>query len=474
MAWNTNELHTILRNTCRESLGFAFEKSWLIRETQRLLRQVRASTILANGIQTPFGDIYITLDLHPETISIRSRGGQLILSGFQPVLRFLSTPARGSRGYAEVRLDYEDSPLKVAVDSSGKHLRFYSTELLPAFAKQSNFDQAAIEADGLDLQSIQRVVDEQMLADANVNDIFSNLVESLPFPHIKEEMRTFLFGGGIDYTSAEDLVIVFSATNREVDAPCSCGAGENMISQQRRSPTIAKPITGEVGAETNGASVSLQLSVEPADGLGSGPIDDSHYTPLAFYYPKEQTFDALFDGALRPALNVGDSGAFLCFHWFYNMTAAVRSLSIEPVGDIFPPLFHVTGEWSIFGGAGVDLKVGCIRTNLLHSNILGYINLRLDAQFYIVETNSGPSIRLATKANVDLDVDFSGPPLLDILLNIVMDSIFDRLIGLELSNRLSQVNVKLVDLGRLGAPYGWQLGASIREDSTLLVAGMRG
>ena len=202
--------------------------------------------------------------------------------------------------------------------------------------------------------------------------------------------------------------------------------------------------------------------------------------PFGYYYPLNWTFKDFANSVIGPGVVASDSGDAFLFHWGYQLSARPkpRSISVtippDPGTGRFLAEIDIDAPLDVGGGAAVSMKVGCVMVPLLNSTILGHIDpSKLTLLLQIVNGAQGPELVVTPQYKCDVDINFFGPTMIDILLNIFMKSFGDRVLAGALRNMVNSLSIPLVNLSALEYKggqkgYGWRVGQDFRANSVLL------
>ena len=77
----------------------------------------------------------------------------------------------------------------------------------------------------------------------------------------------------------------------------------------------------------------------------------------------------------------------------------------------------------------MGLKVGCVYIPVVNSSVYGHVKpCDFTLKFAIAGSANGDVVIATCSLNARADISFSGPPLVDVLLNVVMGSVGNRLL----------------------------------------------
>lgn len=449
------QLHDLLdAHTNKTEVGTAFSVKFLVEQVTEQLRRAQAAA-QALSFPTSLPRISATLEVNPAGLSIDLLGSEITLSGFEPVV-VLKEPLPGKRPYNRIRMRFDPVPLRIdAAESGDEILRFYIVNPTPAFSTfPGTPDLAVITDNGMTLDEYQSRENATLAAFLAV-DVLFEFVGSLPLPRVIEAMRTIGIDRPYNVGFSSGYVIV-SGRKRQLGDPCECGPGAGLSIQKRTRTNLT----------SSGGHFEHSHTTQPVNPPGKATENDP---PLAYYYPRSTSLEVLAESVVSPGIAASDSGQALMFHWFYQ--AFGRPVSIRVTLDPAALTLTVESPMDVGGGAGVSMKVGCVSIPLLHSLVRGSINpCKFQVRFTIVETGTGPAIVAHASLEATVDVEFHSPPMIDILLNILMASFGNRLVGEELGRLANRLSFRLVDLNALAleAPFGWRLLESVRPESALL------
>jgi len=215
------------------------------------------------------------------------------------------------------------------------------------------------------------------------------------------------------------------------------------------------------------------------------PVDPSPFTApqpaFGYYHPLSVSFTPLSNNIIGPGVVASDEGGAFLFHWAYQLSATPVTIDVTIIDD---PITHkpqlqiaIDAPFRIGGVAGFWIKIGCVSVPLASSSILGDVKPSvLTITFSVINTATGPAIVANTSYNANVDVTIFGPPVIDVLLNIIMGSIGDRLLSDALINMVNKLNFTLVDLSimnYLAGATAWEIAQSFRNTSFLIGAQQR-
>jgi hypothetical protein len=321
-----------------------------------------------------------------------------------------------------------------------------------------------LAANGYDAASFSAVLAAIKASNAPL-DILDRFIASLPILGIVEAMQQFNLQVPYTFAFVDPYVIVHGPS--ALGAPSQCGpvAGSAVTS----SATSA--ITPVASGTPNGFTWDYQHQVTAVS-----TTTESGEPPLGYYFPNPITFQPLGTSIVSPGVVASDEGDALLFHWGYQLSAKPNQVNVTI--DIANTQISVDAPMMVGGVAGVSMEVGCVSVPLLSSSMMGDVKpCTFTMQLALTETGTGPAIVALCSLNASVKVTFYSPPMIDLLLNVVMGSVGDRVVSHALQNLVNQLNFKVVDLSILNylnvIPSVWNFVASYRTDSVLVGAEQR-
>jgi hypothetical protein len=456
MSITLSQLHDLMdAHTSNREVGVAFSIKFLLEQITEQVRRAQAAA-QALSFPTALPKINATLELDTSSLRIDLVGSDITLSGFQPVV-VLKEPLTTQRPYNRIRMDFDPVTLRIDTGEPGEELlRFYVTTAIPAFnVFPGSPDLAVITDNGMTLAEYEARENAALAAFLAV-DVLFEFVGSLPLPRVIAAMRTIGIDRPYNVRLDSGYVLVSGRQRTLADHACECGPGVGVKIESR---TTFHPATSGGSFEHNRTAHRVEIPPTAPD------IDP----PLAYYYPRSTSFEVLANSVVGPGIAATDSGQALMFRWFYQAFARPRSIRVTLNTTV--PSIIVDAPMDVGGGAGVSMKVGCVSVPLLHSLVRGSVDpCTFKVEFTIVETGSGSAIVAYASLEARVEVEFFNPPMIDILLNILMGSIGNRLVAQELGRMANRLSFRLVDLNDLAleAPFGWLLRESVRPESALL------
>ena len=83
----------------------------------------------------------------------------------------------------------------------------------------------------------------------------------------------------------------------------------------------------------------------------------------------------------------------------------------------------------------------------------------------------GNEVFITCNSQLNINIQFHGPPLVDILINLFLDSLGEAWLRYILQSKINEFNFKILDLGMLSlfkGKYGWLTRESVRNDSFMI------
>jgi hypothetical protein len=476
-----------------QQVGGFFRVDWLVSNLETQFKGA-AAAIAKLAYQTPFKNVNAGLkvdfsnpDITPQKntdIAIDAQG-KITLRDFSPIV-VLTDPQ--SKTYNQVAIEFNPVSLKMDIDiQKPGNLRFYLTTNDPADPGFPTFnvisiganppttmgpDPVVLKANGYTSGTWAQVEATIEASEAPL-DILDSFIASLPTVPIIDAMRQFAVGLPLSFHFEQAYVIVHGPS--VTSEPGTCGPKAGTTVDSTIAPTL-EPASPSA-PDRNGFKFDFKHTV-------SAPIlptvVGSSDPPFGYYYPINFTFQDFSNGIIGPGVVASDSGDAFLFHWAYQLSARPKPHSISvtvppnPGSGGFLAQIDIDAPLDVGGGAAVSMKVGCVTVPLLSSTILGAVNpSKLTLTLKIVNTAAGPELVVLPDYNCNVDISFYGPPMIDVLLNIIMGSFGNRLVGGAIRNMVNKLSFPIVDLSALDYKqgqqgFGWRLGQNFRDRSILL------
>ena len=456
-----DDIHDLLQKHCAPDnlIGCAINLSFLEKTLNRQLQAARPDFV-THKYPTALPEINAGLDLEPATLQLRVSAAEITLTGFNPII-VLSEPSGAQRPYNQIRIEFDPVALKLDPSPSDRDSLSLGLAAIPSFRSIAGSpDTAVVNANGMTISQYQ-AREAAILASTAPAEILDSFIASIPLPSVLTSMETFGIGIPRRFV-AEAGFWVITGVPVTKGSPSNCPPPGVVFERDTTPPTLT-----ETTANQNGVHIGRSVTARFVEPQHPGNPDD---TAVAYYYPKETTFEALTESTLKPALGASDSGQAFLFKWFYHLSAILRQLTVS----FIPPerRIDIDAPFDIGGGAGVSLKVGCVYVPLASSQVFGEFNPSLlTIVFGIATTPEGPVVTSACSYNAKADISFHNPPLVDLLLDIFMGSIGNRLIERELGRRAQMLSRRLVSLNQLlpsASFQRWRAMQNLRTDSVLI------
>jgi len=123
------------------------------------------------------------------------------------------------------------------------------------------------------------------------------------------------------------------------------------------------------------------------------------------------------------------------------------------------------------GVAEVSTKIGCVTIPLASSSMMGHVDPNtFTISLSLANQANGPAVVTTCSYDASVDVTFYSPPMIDVLFNIVMGSVGNRLVSGELRKLANNLSFTLVDLSALGyleKAVEWRIAQNYRPGSML-------
>ena len=492
-ALTLDQLHTLMAGVCQDSsgnqqVGAFFRINWLVNNLKNEFLQA-AQAISKIVYQTPFTNVNagLVVDLSRTDLTIDA-AGQITLTKFSPVI-VLTDPH--NQVYDKIEIDFDPVLLKLGLDTTqAGRLRFYLTTNDPSDPHFPKFatnpiganppsvttpDPAVIANNGYTAQTYS-LVEAGIKASAAPIDILDSFVSSLPLVAIVEAMRQFAIETPLSFHFEQGYVIVHGPSVVSPPDPCGPMAGTTIsttVSPSAKPPTASTPTS----PAENGFKFDFKHSVT---AVAATTVVGSPAPPIGYFYPLQWTFEDFANTIIGPGVVASDSGDAFLFHWSYQLSARPKLKSIQvtvpanPSATGFLAMIKIDAPLDVGGGAGVSMKVGCVTVPLLSSTILGSVDPSvITLLFTIVNTGRGPEVVVTAQYNCAVDISFYGPPMIDILLNVLMGSFGNRLVAGELREMVNSLTFPLLNLSALeykggGPGLGWRLDQDFRAKSVLM------
>lgn len=475
---SATDIQKKLETICGSKLiGCAMNSKWLLAQTAAYIRQ---STVQINKTSEPTSipKIRAGIDFNPNSIRLQTINSRIILSGFSPTIVLLEDmPAR--RAYNKLQVLFDPTELKIDLDYSNNRLGLFLSNSLPKFhipdientPSNPHLDQTVLNDNGIttaDFLQNQKII---LYSNNNLIQLLDGFIRSLPFPKLLEAMKTFRIDPPYQYTFSDDYIYISGSLGLSNDScPCAGADGFRVTTDLTKTPAPRQTEADTTNAFTFQYKHSLTPTTQASDRVR--PVNDIDTPDFAFYYPKTITFTPLVNNQLTPAISFGDEGSFLLFSWFYRASANIKSNFPVIVIDTAKRQLAVDAPFDIVGGAGVSLKVGCIYIPLLHSMVKGSIDpSKLVITPMLTFDTNGLALYAKPDYTAKVDVQFFDPPMVDVLLNLLMGSFGNNLIGKEMRKKINGLNIKLIDFPSLeiDEKFGW-LYSTISGNDNMLVA----
>jgi hypothetical protein len=488
------DIHSLVEGICGEDTGAWFAIDWLV--TNITAQLSAASTLCINlAYPTPNPRILADLEFAPNNIKLRTTSGinsEIYLCDFRAAIVFREPSKKiGSKGRIYSRTWLSWNPVKVkldSVDARPGELRFYLLAADPTSADYPCVNQdTQVETNTTvftdnnfsspDDPEFWNVVAGIRFSTAPMN-ILDNLVSSLPVLSLVDAMRQFAIAVPMQFTFTGGLCVVHGPS--AAAALPICGAMGGTIVKSTVSPPTTKPQMSSPPLET-GFNLTFNHTVSPVSRF-----EFESFPLFGYYLPFKKTFQLLAESLVGPGVLAVDGGTAAIFKWDYFAAARPKSarLTVLASNTTTPNLptlcLTLDAPLQVRGGASVSMHVGCVDVPLAQSIVKGDVDpSKFTMKFALVDTGEGPAIVVTTDYDCKVDVTFSGPPLIDIVLNVVMASFGNRLIGTELRKIVNRLSFKLVDLSSLGympqpgsyvvAPGAiWKIAQSLSNTGALL------
>jgi hypothetical protein len=490
-----DQLHTLMENACHDAsgnpqVGAFFRTDWLIDNLRTQFHD--PATVAAIGklkYQTPFKNVKAALrvDLSRTDLTMDMKGN-IWFTDFSPVI-VLADPQ--SKIYNQLAVEFNPVLLKMDLDATAAgRLRFYLTTNDPKDPGFPTFVQTSLGANpptmtGPDLSVVtangytaQTYADVERAIEASEAplDILDSFIASLPLVAVVEAMRQFQIGVPLTFHFEQGYVIVHGPSLFSPSDKCGQMAGTTVTTTISPSPKPTTPPT-PTSPEKNGFTFGFNHSVSApaAPGVAGSPTP-----PFGYYFPIHLTFGDFGESVIGPGVVASDSGDAFCFHWAYQLSARPKPRSItitvppNPGTSGFLAEIDIDCPLDVGGGAGVGMKIGCVMVPLLSSTIEGHVNpSKLSLFLKLVNSSQGPELVVTPQYDCSIDVNFYGPPMVDVLLNILMASFGNRLVAGALRNMVNSLSFPLVNLSALEyrggqKGYAWRLLQNFRRQSALV------
>jgi hypothetical protein len=493
-----DQLHALMVSVCRDGsgnqqVGAFFRIDWLVSNLATQFKDA-ASAIAKMVYQTPFKSVSASLKIdftnagisnRPQTDITIDAQGKISLTDFCPVV-VLTDPH--SKIYNQIAIEFNPVSLKMNLDTMNLgNLRFYLTTNDPSDPAFPTFnvvdiganpptltgpDPNVLAANGYTSSTWAQLETSIEAAEAPL-DILDSFIASLPTVPIMEAMRQFDVGLPLNFHFEQGYVIVHGPTVTKEPELCGPKAGTTVATTIAPTPNPTSPSS----PGHNGFQFAFKHTVSsPILPTVIGTTDP----PFGYYYPINFTFGDFANSIIGPGVVASDSGDAFLFHWAYQLSARPKPQSISvtipanPNAAGFLAQIDINAPLDIGGGAGVSMKVGCVTVPLLSSTILGSVNpSKLTLTLKIVNGGDGPELVVLPQYDCNVNVTFYGPPMIDVLLNIIMASFGDRLVSGAIRNMVNKLSFPIVNLSALDykkgqSGYGWRLGQHFLSRSILV------
>lgn len=453
-------------------VGCCFSRSRLLDVLVAQIGAVQKNIELLPPFPTAFPNVSVSVSIDSTTVNFVAGTQGIELS--VDIVMYLRESSQPQEIYNDLKFSFARVPMRV-VESPlyGGTLGFVAGTATPSFTRTSGDvatnakKLAVLKRNQIELADYQKI-ELAVLGTTNAVAFITDFVEGIPFPTLVDAMRTFIISSPFVTVFAEDYYVITG--RNELRPPCICASEvATRMEHQLEMHTVTnsgKKASRRVATAMAGVKGTFDIQSPAPEKVKTSLSRD---LPYAFYYPKEVSFTIFGKSVLEPAIVASDRGKWLAFLWDYSAFAALTKSGI--MVDMSIPNSTVTFNFplDIGGSAGTALRVGCVTVPLARVDVVGEVDKSfLTLKFDIVKTPTGWKLIVAPSYQSHFDVYFAGLPGLDILLNILMGSIGNRLISRGLGARVAGMQADLVQIGDIGQLSWPHLSTDVRKASALV------
>jgi hypothetical protein len=439
------DLHIQIRNTVQDEIACALKIDWIV---DILSDQIRNSSIPSFQYPTTDPVICAALSFDMPQFKIEIKNKSLVITGFSPTL-FIREPEPKGRDYNKIIINYDDIPIAIEIINKIPKLTVIDLNSISAPSLTKGKPNDIVITDNMPL--VDYAVKEQaILFQAVYLEILDNFVDSISVPNVLPAMTLFrlqppykCYFLAAQTQFLDEYIVITGTPEIHLDENCECRTS-SVVRTETRKP--------------NGADINSSTLVYP------GPPDVVNMSnPSAIFYIPKTTFNIFSDSILKPAITAGDEGRFLLFKWYWNIAVNVEKLNLTI--DVANQEIVIDSAHTIFGNAGVALKVACIYQRIIGADFTGRIDpSRLKMKLAL---DNGNNVMLFCTYDFKLDVDLNFLIGLDLLLNPILDSILDNMANGKYEFRLKLFNNNFLDLNkiRIKPKFGWRMAKDFDNQS---------
>jgi hypothetical protein len=451
MKGTINDLHDLLEKHCsNEYLGFCVNISWLCQKFKDSLKKQKLKFPI--GTNNPKLDVGLLLN--PDDIVLSETQGELRVAKFEAIVEVLG---KGQKVINSYKLSYNSSTLGMTV-MNGKFKfevdKFNGYVMTPGIPNE----QVILDSD-LTVEEYLKA-ESLMFTSLNLNMFFDYLVSSIPFPKLDKALNFF--------TVVAPFMMVFEANYIVIyGKPLfvgGCSHLPNFYEVEETVTCVAKPDSNKENHFT-GFSINAQQTVinkrndEPQKNVVSSDL------PICFYLPRSKTFQIMADSTFGPAIAGGDSDTSFFLDWQWNASAQLKSLSVSLGNPII-----ISAPMRLGGSASFAVGIGCLKVGM-SASVFGGVDPAIYNLSIVDIAKYKSEVYVTCSASLNIDVNFHGIPILDIAMNVFMDSIGNEFLACALRSKASSLNFKLIDMQIAKAfegKFGWISLNDIRKNSTAI------